>query len=67
MTIKCPKCQHENPDNALYCGKCTTLLRHVEDISAAKTPETSAKGFPSKRKDFLPRRRDLLRERAKSS
>jgi uncharacterized membrane protein YvbJ len=26
MEIKCPKCQHENPDQTSYCGKCGTKL-----------------------------------------
>jgi serine/threonine protein kinase len=29
MGIQCPKCQHENPDDTLFCGKCGTLLRSV--------------------------------------
>jgi serine/threonine protein kinase/tetratricopeptide (TPR) repeat protein len=40
MGIKCPKCQHENPDDTLYCGKCATPLKLSEDISATKTLET---------------------------
>ncbi len=40
MGIKCPKCQHENPDDTLYCGKCGIPLEHPEDISVTKTLET---------------------------
>ncbi|HDT14250.1 MAG TPA: serine/threonine-protein kinase [Candidatus Aminicenantes bacterium] len=25
--MKCPKCQHENPPESAYCGKCATPLR----------------------------------------
>ncbi len=47
MTIKCPKCQHENPDDTLYCGKCSTPLKPLEEISATKTFMTPAKGLTS--------------------
>ena len=47
MAIKCPKCQFENPDDTLYCGKCTTPLKPLEEFSATKTLETPAKGLTS--------------------
>jgi serine/threonine protein kinase/tetratricopeptide (TPR) repeat protein len=41
VPIKCPKCQFENPDDTLYCGKCATPLRPSEDIPAVtETLET---------------------------
>ena len=40
MTIKCPKCQHENPDDTIYCGKCTTPLKSPKDIEVTETIET---------------------------
>jgi len=39
MTNKCPKCQHENPDDTLFCGKCGTQLSSIEDIEVTKTIE----------------------------
>jgi lipoprotein NlpI len=33
MAITCPKCQHENPDDTIYCGKCATPLKSAEEIS----------------------------------
>ena len=39
MTIKCPKCNHENPDDTFYCGKCTTPLKSSEDIDVTATIE----------------------------
>jgi serine/threonine protein kinase/tetratricopeptide (TPR) repeat protein len=45
MGIECPKCQHENPDDTLYCGKCTTPLKPSEEISPTKTLEIPAKGL----------------------
>ena len=37
MPIKCPKCHFENPDDTIYCGKCTTPLKSAEEISITKT------------------------------
>jgi TolB-like protein/Tfp pilus assembly protein PilF/predicted Ser/Thr protein kinase len=37
MGIQCPKCQHENPDDTLYCGKCGGPLKSAEGISVTKT------------------------------
>jgi TolB-like protein/Tfp pilus assembly protein PilF/predicted Ser/Thr protein kinase len=47
MSIKCPECQHENPDDTIYCGKCTTPLKPLEEISPTKTLETPVKGLTS--------------------
>jgi serine/threonine protein kinase len=40
MGVKCPKCQHENPDDTLYCGKCAAPLKSAEEISITKTLTT---------------------------
>ena len=37
MSVKCPKCHHENPDDTVYCGKCATPLKSAEEISITKT------------------------------
>ncbi|NIN92855.1 hypothetical protein GTO36_07720, partial [bacterium] len=37
MGIKCPKCQFNNPDDTVYCGKCATPLKSPEEISITKT------------------------------
>jgi pentatricopeptide repeat protein len=34
MSIKCPKCHSDNPDDTIYCGKCATPLKPSEDIPA---------------------------------
>ena len=47
MGIKCPKCHFDNPDDTLYCGKCSALLKPSEEISPTKTLETPAKGLTS--------------------
>ncbi len=40
MTIKCPKCLHENPDDIIYCGKCAARLLTPKDIDVTETIET---------------------------
>lgn len=39
MAINCPKCNHENPDDTIFCGKCTTPLIPSEDIDVTETIE----------------------------
>jgi serine/threonine protein kinase/Flp pilus assembly protein TadD len=34
MSVKCPKCHSDNPDDTIYCGKCATPLEPSEDIPA---------------------------------
>jgi len=33
VTIKCPKCQFDNPDDTAYCGKCGNRLPSSDEIS----------------------------------
>ncbi len=40
MAVKCPKCHHENSDDSIYCGKCTTSLKSPEEIDVTETMET---------------------------
>lgn len=37
MSIKCPKCHFENPNDTHFCGKCATPLGPFKDISITKT------------------------------
>jgi serine/threonine protein kinase len=39
MSVKCPKCHHENPDDTIYCGKCATQLPPLKDIEVTETIE----------------------------
>ncbi|MFW9835739.1 MAG: serine/threonine-protein kinase, partial [Candidatus Thorarchaeota archaeon] len=39
MAIKCPKCDFENPENTLYCGKCGTRLTSPEEAIVTETLE----------------------------
>ena len=45
MTIKCSKCNFENPDDALYCSKCSAPLKPLEEIFPTKTFETPVRGL----------------------
>ena len=40
MSVKCPKCQHENPDDTLFCGKCGTQFPDLKKIDITETMET---------------------------
>jgi len=40
MSIKCLKCQTENPDTQNFCGGCGTQLPSPEDIEVTETLET---------------------------
>ena len=40
MTIICPKCHHDNPEDTVYCGKCATSLKPSKDISTTESFET---------------------------
>jgi serine/threonine protein kinase len=37
VATQCPKCQHENPEDSSFCGKCATSLKSAEAISITKT------------------------------
>jgi len=37
MAITCPKCQHENPEDALYCSKCASPLKAAGGGDVTKT------------------------------
>ncbi len=39
MTIKCSKCQTDNPDTLKFCGECGTQLPSSEDIAVTETIE----------------------------
>ena len=34
MTMKCPKCQHVNPEDTVYCGKCAAPLESSEKLDS---------------------------------
>jgi len=46
MSVKCPKCHFDNPDDTIYCGKCAAPLKSPEEISVTKTLITPTGGLP---------------------
>jgi Tol biopolymer transport system component/tRNA A-37 threonylcarbamoyl transferase component Bud32 len=40
MGMKCPKCQFENPDDTIFCGKCGTKFSSPEEVEVTETLET---------------------------
>jgi serine/threonine protein kinase len=40
VPVKCPECQHENPEETSFCGKCGTQLPSIENIEVTETMET---------------------------
>lgn len=52
MTIECPKCQFDNPNDTAFCGKCGTKLKpseeeplHTQTLEAPRKPLTSGDLF----------------------
>jgi serine/threonine protein kinase/Flp pilus assembly protein TadD len=39
MSIKCPKCQTENPETQKFCGECATPLRPSKEAEVTETIE----------------------------
>lgn len=37
MTIKCPECQFDNPDDSKFCKECGTQIIPPEEISVSHT------------------------------
>jgi serine/threonine protein kinase len=37
VTVKCPKCQAENPEDTNYCGKCATPLPSSKEMPVSQT------------------------------
>jgi len=50
MGLKCPRCQHENPDGTRYCGECGGPLKPDEDISLTKTLITPGKSLQKRKR-----------------
>ena len=40
MSVKCPKCNADNPDTQQFCGDCGTQLPSIKDIEVTETLET---------------------------
>jgi serine/threonine-protein kinase len=43
VAVKCPRCQFDNPEDTLYCGKCGTRIRVdiPDSLESGKGPQNS--------------------------
>jgi len=55
MAVICPKCQHENPDDTLFCGKCGASLESADGSDITKTFVTTKPATKGK----YPREEDI--------
>ena len=60
MTIKCPNCQHENPEDTQFCGKCGAKLKEDEGFSETKTFVSPSKSL--QKGAILSRRYKIIEE-----
>lgn len=60
--MKCPKCQHENPDDSRFCGKCGTQILKEEGISLSKTEEFHPPLRELTRGDLFAKRYEVVEE-----
>jgi len=40
LPMKCPKCQSENPEDTLFCGRCGAKLKTQQDQEQASSPDS---------------------------
>jgi ABC-type nitrate/sulfonate/bicarbonate transport system substrate-binding protein len=45
MTVRCSRCEFENPDGAVYCAKCATKLGTGPHLSVTRTLDTTPEGL----------------------
>lgn len=45
MSIECPKCHHENPDDTIYCGKCSRPLKLIKPEIALECSKMTGRKF----------------------
>ncbi|NIO37178.1 protein kinase [Candidatus Bathyarchaeota archaeon] len=45
MTIKCPKCDTDNPSDSKFCKECAAPIKLPKDVSVTKTLKTPFRGF----------------------
>ncbi len=60
MGIECPKCNFDNPDDTVYCGKCASPLPSSGEVSVTKTLETPVEGL--KRGTTFAERYEIIEE-----
>lgn len=65
MTIKCPKCNHDNPLDTVYCGKCAALLTSASDIQPPLTKTMETPGAKLRRGTLFVDRYEIIEELGK--
>ncbi len=65
MSVKCPKCQTENPDTQRFCGDCGTQLQTSEDIPVTFTRTLETPKEEITRGTVLADRYEILEELGK--
>jgi len=60
LTIKCPQCQTNNPDNLKFCGECGTKLPSPQEIAVTKTIESTKEELS--RGEILANRYEIIEE-----
>jgi len=60
--MKCHKCQHENPPDAIYCGKCATPLESKDGVSISQTHTLQIPTKALLRGSIFANRYDILEE-----
>lgn len=65
MTIKCPKCQTDNPETARYCNSCTTPLPPLGEITVTETRTLRASTKDANVGDVISEKYKLLEELGK--
>jgi serine/threonine protein kinase/Tfp pilus assembly protein PilF len=62
VSIKCPKCQFDNPEDTLYCGKCAAPLKPAEEIQGSPTQTLETPAETLRRGTTFADRYDLIEE-----
>lgn len=60
--MKCHKCQHENPPDTIYCGKCATPLESKDGMSISQTHTLQIPTKALLRGSIFANRYDILEE-----
>ena len=65
MTVKCPKCQAENPGTKQFCADCGTQLSSLKDISPEVTETIRTPRKELSRGSLFARRYEIIEELGK--
>ena len=63
--MKCPQCQHENPEDSRFCGSCATPLPVLSDAYLSRTKTLQTPLVELSRGSVLAGRYEILEELGK--